>query len=120
MFITTSISFPPFFVAHRYLPRALPSGSDKIKFESKSWKNYKNRQLMIKDLVKKVCPNKSEKELIALLGTSLKTDYFKYSDKDLIYFTGPQRDSFFSLDSEWLLIWVDEQGVFKKYKIVND
>ncbi|MFC1617252.1 hypothetical protein ACFL2K_03430 [Candidatus Margulisiibacteriota bacterium] len=120
MFITTIISFPPFFIAYKYLPIALPSGSHKMKFESNSWKNYKNRQLMLKDLVKKVLPNKNQKEIIAILGTSLKTDYFRYFDKDFIYFTGPQRDSFFALDSEWLLIWVDEKGIFKKYQIVND
>ena len=52
--------------------------------------------------------------------SSLKTEYFKTVDKDLIYCLGPERDGFINIDSEWLLIWLGDNGVFKKYIIAND
>ena len=55
-----------------------------------------------------------------ILGKSLETSYFKSIDKDLIYYMGPQRDSYMKIDSEWLLIWLDESGRFKKYRLMND
>ncbi|MFC1752859.1 hypothetical protein ACFL96_05625 [Thermoproteota archaeon] len=119
--ITTSIiCFPPVAFTHKYLPRALPSGADKMKFNSSSWKNYKNRQQMIKDLVNNVLPDKNKDEICSLLGPSQKTTYFLSIDKDFIYYTGPERDGFMNMDSEWLLIWVDKNAVFEKYEIYND
>jgi len=40
--------------------------------------------------------------------------------RDLIYVLGPQRDSYFTIDSEWLLIWLDKKGRFARYTIAND
>lgn len=55
-----------------------------------------------------------------MLGTSLDTPYFQSTGRDLIYVTGPERDSLFSIDSEWLLIWVDENGIYKRHAVVTD
>ena len=75
---------------------------------------------MLKDVVENILPGKNKAEIEKLLGQSLKTNYFRSVDKDLIYYLGPQRDSFLNIDSEWLLIWLDEKGVFERYKIAND
>ncbi|MDD2990459.1 MAG: hypothetical protein PHI64_16080 [Zoogloea sp.] len=64
--------------------------------------------------------NKSRDEIESMLGPSMDTPYFQSTGRDLIYATGPQRDSVFGLDSEWLLIWLDEQGAYKRHAIVTD
>ena len=50
----------------------------------------------------------------------MNTPYFQSTGRDLIYVTGPERDSVFGLDSEWLLIWLDGQGAYKRHAIVTD
>jgi hypothetical protein len=54
---------------------------------------------MLEDLVFNVLPGKSRVEIEVLLGPSLETNYFSSVDKDLIYYMGPQRDSFMGIDS---------------------
>lgn len=108
----------------------LPTGSDLKKFDSIIWQDnllvkadkkfISEREKMLADLVKNILPGKTKNEIELLLGKSLETTYFKSSDKDLIYYLGPERDNYMNIDSEWLLIWLDESGKFKKYGIVND
>ncbi len=108
----------------------LPSGSDLKQFDYLIWEEKSSmqadenaiseRQMMLKDLVKNVLPGKTKDEIEHLLGESLETAYFKSIDKDMIYYLGPQRDAFMNIDSEWLLIWLDESGKFKTYRVVND
>lgn len=107
----------------------LPAGSNLKKFDSKIWKlesstawegGISEREKMLKDLVKNILPGKSNGEIIQLLGEPLDTPYFQSIDKDMIYYLGPQRNSYFNIDSEWLLIWLDDSGYFKKYRITND
>lgn len=107
----------------------LPIGSNLLKFDSKIWKDDTSlntrggisiRENMLKDIVKNVLPGKNKNEIEEFLGPSLKTNYFKDINKDIIYYLGPERSSMFNIDSEWLLIWLDENGRFKKYEIVND
>ena len=114
---------------HRYIPRALPTGSDLRAFDSAIWKSESSkdrndgismREKMLKDVVENVLPGKSGQEIKSLLGPSLETSYFRSLDKDLIYYLGPERDGLFNIDSEWLLIWLDHDGKFKKYMIAND
>jgi hypothetical protein len=118
-----------YFVYNTILLRSLPTGSNLMKFDSSVW-NTENAQVgkdgigirekMLKDLVVNVLPGKTKTEIEELLGTSLETNYFKSMDKDFIYYMGPQRDSAIPIDSEWLLIWLDDNNKFKKYEIVND
>jgi len=75
---------------------------------------------MLADVVKSVLPGRTRVELEEILGASLETPYFKSSGRDLIYVLGPQRDSYFTIDSEWLLIWLDKDGRFERYTIAND
>lgn len=107
----------------------LPIGSNLLKFDSKIWKDDTSlntrggisiRENMLKDIVRNVLPGKNRNEIEESLGPSLKTNYFKDVNKDIIYYMGPERSSMFNIDSEWLLIWLDENGRFNKYEIVND
>ena len=56
----------------------------------------------------------------SMLGPSLDTPYFQRTGRHLIYVLGPERDSYFVIDSEWLLIWLDSAGRFKRYAIYTD
>jgi len=116
-------------VISNLLPATLPSGSYERPFDRGTWAdpasaNYVEgditpRQKMLADVVSKL-PGKNRSTLEAMLGSSLETGYFKDSGRDLIYVTGPQRDSFFAIDSEWLLIWLDERGNYKRHAIFTD
>jgi hypothetical protein len=111
------------------LPSPLPSGSYDKQFDREAWldpesANYTEgditpRQKMLADVVKSL-PGKSRIEIENILGTTLDTPYFKSTGRDLIYIIGPERDSLFGIDSEWLLIWVDENGIYKRHTIVTD
>lgn len=78
------------------------------------------RQKMLADVVRNVLPGRARAELDQALGPSLETFYFSSTGRDLIYPLGPERDSWFGIDSERLLIWLDESGRFRRYAIVND
>lgn len=129
-FLLSYIMLTPItFAVHVYLPEALPAGSGARTFDSTFWK-AKNatlwndgisvREQMLKDVIENVLPEKNKKQIEDQLGPSLKTNYFSEINKDLIYYLGPERGSLFNIDSEWLLIWLDEKGRFEHYEIVND
>lgn len=111
------------------LPRALPSGSYDEPFNREAWldpfsKPYipgeaTSRQRMLADVIARL-PHKSRSELEDILGPSMDTPYFKSTGRDLIYVTGPERDSPFAIDSEWLLIWLDKDGIYQRHAIVTD
>lgn len=75
---------------------------------------------MLADLLNRVLPGKSRSEIEALLGPSLETSYFQDSDKDMIYTLGPERGGFLNMDSEWLLIWLDKEGRYSRFRIRTD
>lgn len=130
LFLSFAVSTPLTVALHRHLPRPLPTGSDMRPFDSATWLSESStewnegislREQMLKDLVENILPGKDRGEIEELLGPSLETNYFSNLDKDFIYCLGPERDNFFmNIDSEWLLIWLDENGKFVRYKIVND
>ena len=111
-----------------YLPQNLPTGSDQLRFDSNLWKNSESaplpqdlvtlRQKMLKDAVEDILPGKSKEEIIDLLGPSTETPNFR-GRYDLIYVLGPERDSIFGIDYEWLLIHLKD-GKFQKYSIHSD
>ena len=78
------------------------------------------RQKMLGDVVKKVLPGHDRRALEDLLGPSLETPYFADTGRDMIYRLGMERDSMFGVDSEWLLIWLDDSGRFERYEIRTD
>jgi hypothetical protein len=111
------------------LPNSLPSGSYERTFDRGAWLDPASadyvkgditpRQKMLADVVSKL-PGQSRSTLEVMLGPSLDSWYFKDSGRDLIYMTGPQRDAVFAIDSEWLLIWVDDKGIYEGHAIVTD
>lgn len=111
------------------LPNKLPTGSYDKPFNRTLWLDpafatdppdqATPRQMMLAAVIAQL-PHKSRDEIESMLGPSMDTPYFQSTGRDLIYATGPQRDSVFGLDSEWLLIWLDEQGAYKRHAIVTD
>ena len=123
------LCFTGFLVASYFIPGSLPSGSHLSAFDRSVWFDTTSaeyvegditpRQKMLAEVVASL-PGRTRQELERMLGPSLETGYFQSSGRDLIYVTGPQRDSFFAIDSEWLLIWLDDTGRFERYAIVSD
>jgi hypothetical protein len=74
---------------------------------------------MLRDLVDRVLPGKTLEEMKALLG-SPEQSYLQRSGACLVYCTGRQRDTLYRIDSEWLLIWCDQNQRFQRYEIGND
>ena len=129
LFLSTILIAPLSLALLHALPKTLPSGSDKKAFNSDLWKLESStdwndgisiREQMLKDVVENILPEKTKEEIQNQLGASLETDYFRSYDKDLLYYLGPERDGLITIDSEWLLIWLDDSGKFERYKIVND
>ncbi|MBY6209930.1 hypothetical protein KUV95_00030 [Microbulbifer agarilyticus] len=108
----------------------LPRGSNVLVFDSALWQSEESvvdfdedlissRQKMLDDLVRHVLPGKCGDEIPLLLGAPVDIRRAGKS-YDFIYYMGPQRDSFFPVDSEWLLIWLGEDGCFERYEIYTD
>ena len=74
---------------------------------------------MAGDIVQNVLPGRLRFEIDALLGPSLDTPYFRDTGCDLVYWLGNER-SVFGIDSEWLLIWLDDDGRFESCRIATD
>ncbi|MFH1368061.1 MAG: hypothetical protein ABII64_02915 [Elusimicrobiota bacterium] len=128
--LSAGITGAAFVLLLNLMPRPLPTGSDLMKFDPAVWKQESStkftdgatlREQMLKDLVENILPGKDKKEIESLLGPSSETDYFKGRKMDYIYYMGPERDHpVMNIDSEWLLIWLDSQGKFRKFKITCD
>lgn len=114
----------------RLIRGSLPTGSYVMEFTPLAWQDSRSslfvdgditpRQKMLGSLVRRLHVEQKRADLEALLGASLETRYFEKTGRDLIYVLGPERDSFFGIDSEWLLIWLDDAGNFRKYEIRTD
>jgi hypothetical protein len=110
----------------------IPEGSDLKKFDSVHWKSEDSkklnadvrtdRQYMLKDLLVNVLLGKSKSEIEDLLGpleTRRGTRSFSSVDNVFSYYLGPERRGGLGVGSEWLFIWVDDLGKFKKYAILS-
>lgn len=114
----------------RAIRGALPTGSHLLEFDPGVWQDPNSsqfiqgditpRQKMLGSLVERLGTSLTRAELEALLGPSLDTPYFESTGRDLIYMLGPERDSFIRIDSEWLLIWLDDTDHFDRYGIYTD
>jgi hypothetical protein len=114
----------------RALPQPLPTGSHLRSFDRVVWQDPRSadyvpgditpRQKMLAAVVNSVLPDRGRAELENMLGPSLQTSYFKSTGRDMIYVLGPQRDSYFAIDSEWLLVWLDKDGRFERYAVATD
>lgn len=115
--------------ADRIIAGDLPTGSGILQFDRETWQHEGScrfvdgditpRQKMLRDVVEEVLPGMTRAEIEEQLGPSLDTSYFRTTGRDVIYVTGPER-GFIAIDSEWLLIWLDENGRFERYGIYTD
>jgi len=109
--------------------RGLPTGSFARRFDQSVWMrdesshgaggDITNRQKMLGDVIRSVVVNGTKESITECLG-SPDSGVFSSLNPGLLYITGPQRDSFFAIDSEWLLIWFDENGRTLRYEIRSD
>ena len=61
---------------------------------------------------------KTRDEVLALLGPEEPDRPFL--DEHLVYYLGPERNSFISIDNEWLAVRFDAGGVVETYRILRD
>jgi hypothetical protein len=122
------IGFLCSFAATAYA-RGLPTGSFTKQFDQHLWlsgasQNVRGditeRQKMLGEVVRRVVVNGTKDNIVAQLGPSEDSGYFESTGRDLIYYIGRERDSAFSIDSEWLLIWFDSGGRTSRYEIWAD
>ncbi|MXO90413.1 hypothetical protein [Pontixanthobacter aquaemixtae] len=91
-------------------------------FDSAEWKSASywdgTRVEMIEHLLwSKRLDGLDKGAVISLLGPDPETTYF--SEHDLVYPLGPER-GLMSLDSEWLIIDFDDEGVVESYQVMGD
>ena len=97
------------------------SGTTERPFDSERWKNIQDKRTeMVDDLInKRLLDNLTKDQVIELLGEPLKDNpYFVSTGRDMIYHLGQERNPF-GVDSEWLLVWLDDNKV-TKYKLMTD
>jgi hypothetical protein len=112
-------------VGYIFFAPSVEDYSKRIYFDSRVWKNTElapttnyPRLRMVNDLLKKYeLKGMSRPEIETLLGLPDKTPYF--SSWDMVYHLGPER-GFMSIDSEWLVIRVNDQGTVYEHRIVTD
>ena len=114
----------------RLVKRGLPTGSHLSDFDRAAWHDPRSsqyveaditvRQKMLGSVVGTLDPSLNRTQIEALLGQSLDTPYFASTGRDMIYVLGPERGTLFSIDSEWLLIWLDDNGHFERFAIYTD
>lgn len=90
-------------------------------FNATEWQNTSRiartpRQKMVEDLTINILPNMTKDEVEDLLGEPDETAQFANTEFDLIYFLADDPGPF-GYQTEWLLIWFDESGMFKRYAI---
>ncbi|MFH7242527.1 MAG: hypothetical protein ACHWZW_06710 [Spirulina sp.] len=77
------------------------------------------RSCMVDDLLAQgLLLQKTEAEVIDLLGTPEPPEH-GFSDYDLVFVVGPER-SFISIDYEWLLLNLDDQGRVQDTLLMTD
>jgi hypothetical protein len=100
--------------------------SRRIRFESSGWRDEERagqikdpiRIRMVNDLISSHrLDHLRRPEVERLLGP--KTNTSKFKNHDLVYWLGPER-GFISIDSEWLVINFDSEGIVKEYTVVRD
>jgi len=95
-------------------------------FESDVWKarsldgnpSWPTRLRMVDDLLRRhLLDNASRPHVEALLGPADATSYFR--EWDLVYQLGPER-GFMGIDSEWLVVRLDQAGQVADYRVLRD
>ena len=97
-------------------------GSER-RFDAAAWKSQLDekpvRLAMVRDLMRRHnLVGKTRAEVIALLGPPLSGDH-KFGDEDMVYWLGPE-NGFISIDSEWLIIDLGDDGRVVSASVVGD
>lgn len=89
-------------------------------FDQDRWFNQPAERVdMVGNLLSEVpLKGMTRDEIIALLGEQEEEVYFK-EQNNLVYYLGDER-GFISIDSEWLVIWFDEENRVTDYEIKTD
>jgi len=104
-----------------------PTGPESpIRFEPLQWKatpatfsHESIRQRMVDDLLRShPLVGRSRPEVESLIGPADTTSYFR--GYDMVYALGQQRSSYFAIDSEWLVIKLDESGLVTEARLATD
>jgi hypothetical protein len=108
----------------------LPTGSYALPFDEEAWLDADStrwregditpRQKMLGSVVRDILPESHHSDIRRSLGASDDSGYFRSTGRDLIYILGPERDNLIGIDSEWLLIWLDESGHFERFAVMVD
>ena len=73
---------------------------------------------MVDDLIERISlRGRTRAQVVELLGEPPKTEYF--NDFDLVYWLGPER-GIMSIDSEWLVMKLDQNGLVIERRLVTD
>lgn len=111
------------------IPILLLACSHSIPFNSEVWKKTNRydfdedlktpKQYMLPDVLKKLKKGMHEQEIIEELGKgNFDSPYFKEQGWDFLYCLGPERG--FGVDSEWLIIWLNDKGEVQRYDVITD
>lgn len=89
-------------------------------FSIENWIEEKEKRVwMVDDLINNYnLKGMNKKDIIELLGEPAEISYFKKPD-NIVYYLGPER-GLISIDSEWLVIWFNQNDVVEKFKIMGD
>jgi len=92
----------------------------KSKFTTDKWlENESERTYMIDNLLKNhPLEGKTQQEIIAMLGDNIEMNYFQ-DENNIVYYLGDER-GLISVDSEWLIIHLDDNEVVDKVEVVTD
>jgi hypothetical protein len=113
------------FLCAPYMPKFLPSGSNLQPFNSELWiaddstimrEGINDRQKMLGDVVGNILPGKSRNQIIRLLGLSSDDS----NQPTLLFYLGPARGDFFGVEVEWLEVYLDLSGNFKRYEVYRE
>lgn len=116
------------------LKRGLPYGAFLRSFDRTAWcddsaanwvaGDLTPRQKMLGAVVRNVLKPgglaATREEIVAQLGPPEGEETLVSTGRDLSYRLGPQHDSMFAIDDDWLLIWLDDAGRFQRFEIRPD
>jgi len=101
------------------------STDNSMRFDSAAWKQAQAessldsiRLRMVDDLLARHdLGGRSRADIVELLGEPDETEYFR--DYEMVWWLGPER-SYMSVDSEWLVVDLNESGVVVEARIRTD
>jgi hypothetical protein len=92
---------------------------DPVKWEDESQVQKGVRLRMADGLIaRQTLLGKTRTEVVDLLGEPPSTGYF--SSWDMVYWLGTERAGYMSIDSEWLVLRLDDEGRVTENRILND